>query len=53
MDEDGCDSKKNKVLLIFTKIILWWNSVKLWTIDIGLWYYQEDINSPWFHNIPP
>ena len=43
MDEDGCDSKKNKVLLVFTKIILWWNVVKPWTIDIGLWYYQEDI----------
>ena len=29
--------------MVFTKITLWWKVVKPWTIDIGLWYYQEDI----------
>ena len=47
MDEDGCDSKKNKVLLVFTKITLWWKVVKPWIIDISLWCYKEDIkNNP-------
>ena len=43
MDKVGCDSRRIRFFWYFAKITLWWNSVKLWTIDIGLWYYQEDI----------
>ena len=43
MDEDGCDSRRIRFFLVFTKITLWWKILKPWTIDIGLWYYQEDI----------
>ena len=43
MDKDGCDSRRIRLFWYFAKITSWWNSVKLWTIDIGLWYYQEDI----------
>ena len=43
MDEDGCDSRRIRFFWYFAKITSWWNVVKPWTIDIGLWYYQEDI----------
>ena len=43
MYKDGYDSRRIRFFWYFTKITLWLNSVKLWTIDIGLWYYQEDI----------
>ena len=43
MDKDGCDSRRIRFFWYFTKITLCWNVVKPWTIDIGLWYYQEDI----------
>ena len=43
MDKDGSDSRRIRFFRYLLKITLWWNFVKPWTIDIGLWYYQEDI----------